>query len=356
MTNGGVKPSGNDMPAADERAAADATPEAVDYSFVAEPAAANRRLDAFLAATIATVSRARIRQSIDDGLAAVDGVPQKASYRVSPGERISLKLCAARDLPAPDPTPLDVLFEDDAIAVINKPPRMVVHQAKGHAAGTLAGALVHHFTDLSAAAGAIRPGIVHRLDRDTSGVIVVAKHDAAHHALAQQFHDRTVKKEYLALAAGRPDRDADRVNEPIGPHPTHREKMALRTDHPDSRPAETFFEVLERYPGFALIRAHPKTGRTHQVRLHLAHIRCPVLCDKQYGSRSRITAGELRAITRKKQLAPDWDDDAVLLDRQALHAHRLQFAHPVSGEVVAFEAPLAADIQRVVDILRASSS
>lgn len=348
--------------AADQRASlgddeALAAEPSANFSLVVEESAGSPRLDAYLAAAVATASRARIRQSIDDGLVAVDGVQRRASYRLSPGERVELTLnAAARELPAPNPTPLDVLFEDDVIAVINKPPRMVVHQAKGHVTGTLAGALVHHFGQMSGAGGDVRPGIVHRLDRDTSGVIVVAKNDAAHHALAQQFHDRTVKKEYLALVAGRPDRDADRVNEPIGPHPTHREKMALRTGHPDSRPAETFFEVIERYPGFALMRAHPKTGRTHQVRLHLAHIRCPVLCDKQYGSRSRITAGELRSITRKKQLAPGLADDAVLLDRQALHAHRLQFAHPLSGESMEFEAPLAADIQNVVEILRASSS
>lgn len=324
------------------------------FSLVVDESAANRRLDAYLAEAISSASRARIRQSIDDGLASVDGVQRKASYRVSPGERIELALNAARESPRPDPTPLDVLYEDDAIAVINKPPRMVVHQAKGHASGTLAGALVYHFEQLSGAGGAARPGIVHRLDRDTSGVIVVAKNDAAHHALAKQFHDRLVQKEYLAIVAGRPDRDADRVSEPIGPHPTHREKMALRADHPDSRSAETFFEVIERFPGFALVRAHPKTGRTHQIRLHLAHLRCPVLCDKQYGSRSRITAGELRGITRLKHLAPGEADHAVLLDRQALHAHRLTFAHPRTGATMTMEAPLPPDMQSLLNILRSA--
>jgi 23S rRNA pseudouridine1911/1915/1917 synthase len=248
------------------------------------------------------------------------------------------------------------LYEDDAIVVVNKPAGMVVHPAKGHWAGTLAAALVHRFTQLSGIGGAVRPGIVHRLDRDTSGVIVVAKTDAAHQSLAAQFHNRTVKKEYLAIVSGRPDRDADRVNVPIGPHPTHRERMALRAEHADSRPAETFFEVVERFTGFALMRAHPKTGRTHQIRLHLAHIRCPVLCDKHYGSRSRITAGELRAITRQKQVAGGVPDEEVLLARQALHAHRLSFVHPTSGEAVAFEAPLAADMERVLGYLRGAKS
>jgi 23S rRNA pseudouridine1911/1915/1917 synthase len=350
MTEGAADPS--DQGWAPEGGNDATPPEPISYSLFVDEASANRRLDAFLAAAISTASRARIRQSIDAGLATVDGVQRKASYRLSPGDRIEVRLSSARESPLPDPTPLDILYEDEAIAVINKPPRMVVHQAKGHASGTLAGALVHHFGKLSGAGGAARPGIVHRLDRDTSGVIVVAKNDAAHQALAQQFHDRLVQKEYLAIVAGRPDRDADRVNEPIGPHPTHREKMAIRPDHPDSRPAETFFEVIERFPGFAFVRAHPKTGRTHQVRLHLAHLRCPVLCDKQYGSRSRLTAGELRGITRLKQLAPGKADDALLLDRQALHAYRLTFAHPHTAVPMTMEAPLPPDMHGLLNILR----
>jgi 23S rRNA pseudouridine1911/1915/1917 synthase len=322
------------------------------FSVAVDEAGAGQRLDAFLAATAIGVSRSRIRRAIDGGLATVDGVEQKASHRLSAGDRIELEVPAAVEAPQPEPIPLDVLYEDDAIAVVNKPPGMVVHPAKGHWAGTLASALVYRFNQLSGVGGQVRPGIVHRLDRDTSGVIVIAKTDAAHQALAAQFRDRTVSKEYLAIVSGRPDRDADRVNAPIGPHPTHRERMALRADHPDSRPAETFFEVVERFPGFAWMRAHPKTGRTHQIRLHLAHIRCPVLCDKQYGSRSRLTAGELRAVSRQKQLATGLADDEVVLSRQALHAHRLSFVHPISGEAVEFVAPLPADMATLLGYLR----
>jgi 23S rRNA pseudouridine1911/1915/1917 synthase len=248
-------------------------PGAQRFSLAVEESHAGQRLDAFLAAALGGVSRSRIRRAIDNGLATVDGERQRASHRVSTGERIEVEIPQAVEGPQPEPIELDVLYEDDAIAVVNKPPGMVVHPAKGHWAGTLAAALVHRFnTHLSGVGGQVRPGIVHRLDRETSGVILVAKTDAAHKSLAEQFHERTVRKEYLAIVAGRPDRDADRVNEPIGPHPTHREKMALRTDHPDARPAETFFQVVERFPGFALMRAMPKTGRTHQIRLHLAHI------------------------------------------------------------------------------------
>jgi 23S rRNA pseudouridine1911/1915/1917 synthase len=321
-------------------------------SVVVDEPRAGQRLDAFLTAAASGISRSRIRRAIDGGLATVDGIQQKASYRLAAGERVAIEVPAVVDAPQPEPIPLDVLFEDDSIAVVNKPPGMVVHPAKGHWAGTLAGALVHRFNELSGVGGLVRPGIVHRLDRDTSGVIVVAKTDAAHQSLAEQFHNRTVRKEYLAIVSGRPDRDADRVKEPIGPHPTHRERMALRADHPDSRAAETVFEVVERFPGFALMLAHPKTGRTHQIRLHLAHIRCPVLCDKQYGSRSRITAGELRAITRQKHLARGIPDEEVLLSRQALHAHRLGFRHPTTGGWGEFEAPLATDLERLLVYLR----
>ena len=322
------------------------------FTLIVEDAGAGQRLDAWLAAAIDSVSRARIRRSIDQGLTTVDGVPRKASYRLASGQRVEMEAAPAPEGPRPEAIPLDVLLEDDAIVVVNKPAGMVVHPAKGHWAGTLAAALMHRFGELSGVGGATRPGIVHRLDRDTSGVIVVAKTDAAHENLAAQFHHRTVSKEYLAIVSGSPDRDADRINIPIGPHPVHREKMALRPDHADSRPAETFYEVVERFPGFALVRARPKTGRTHQIRLHLAHIRCPVLCDRLYGGRARLTAGELRTITRRHRAALELPDEAVLLERQALHAHRLAFAHPKTGDALEMVAPLPADLERVLLVLR----
>jgi 23S rRNA pseudouridine1911/1915/1917 synthase len=321
------------------------------FAIVVDDAGAGQRLDAFLAAAIPSASRSRVRRAIDHAWAKVNGEPQRAAYRVAAGEQIDVLVPSAPEGPQPEATPLDVLYEDEAIVVVNKPPGMVVHPAKGHWSGTLAAALVHHFGELSGIGGAARPGIVHRLDRDTSGAIVIAKTDAAHEALAAQFHDREVAKEYLAIVAGCPDRDADRVVAAIGPHPSHREKMALRDNHPDSRPAETFFEVVERFPGFALVRAKPKSGRTHQIRLHLMHLRTPVLCDRLYGGRARITAGELRAITRRS-CAMGQPDEAVLLSRQALHAHRLAVVHPLSGQPLEFEAPLPADIERLLAALR----
>jgi 23S rRNA pseudouridine1911/1915/1917 synthase len=188
-----------------------------------------------------------------------------------------------------------------------------------------------------------RPGIVHRLDRDTSGVLLVAKNDRAHGKLASQFEARTIEKSYLAIVAGRPIRDRDVIEEPIGEHPRHREKMAIRRNDPEARHAETFYEVVEAFDGFALVRAIPKTGRTHQIRLHLDHIGCPVLCDRLYGGRAVITRGEIRRQP---------DDETVLLDRQALHAQRLRFTHPETGQSIEIEAPLPADMTGVLDELR----
>jgi 23S rRNA pseudouridine1911/1915/1917 synthase len=312
-----------------------------------------RRLDAFLAANLPEASRVRIRRGIDAGDARVAGVVRKAAYRLSAGQLVEFLLPPPpAGGPEPEPIELTILYEDEAIAVIDKPPGMVVHPAKGHWSGTLAGALVHHFDQLSGQGGPVRPGIVHRLDRDTSGVLVVAKTDQAHERLAEQFKARSVRKEYLALVAGVPDRDRDLVDRPIGPHPSHREKMALRDDHPASRPAQTFYEVLERFPGVSFVRAEPKTGRTHQIRLHLASIRCPVLCDKLYGGRAQLTVGELRSLCRDKRLAAELPDDAVLLARQALHAHSLSFSHPLSGQPLQITAPLPADLEHLLGVLR----
>ena len=323
------------------------------------PAAAiGKRLDIFLADELPQFSRAHLQRAIEAAGIYVNGEPSKPSYKLHEGDRIAvLRLEVPREGPHPQPIPLDILFEDDAIAVINKPAGMIVHPARGHWDGTMASALAHHFTQLSERGGSVRPGIVHRLDRDTSGAIVVAKNDQAHDALAEQFKQRSVNKQYLAIVVGVPDRDRDIINQPIGDHPTQREKKAIRADHPSSREATTFYEVEERFPGFALVRAQPKSGRTHQIRLHLAHIQCPVLCDRLYGGRARITHDELAA--RVKQHASDADaeqkaDSDFVLARQALHSHRLSIAHPRTNQTMDFEAPLPDDMMAVLSILRAA--
>ncbi len=301
------------------------------------------RLDAFLARHCSTHSRVQLRRAISAGGVLVDGQRTKPAYRLNAGQQVVLVVPdLPRTVPAPEPIALDVLYEDDHLVAINKPPRMVVHPSKGHGGGTLANALAHHFSRLSSVGGDCRPGIVHRLDRDTSGVIVVAKTDAAHMALASQWEARTIEKEYMAIVAGVPDRDRDRIDQPIGMHPYHREKMAIRSDHNSSREASTFYEVVQRFRGFAHVRVLPKTGRTHQIRVHLAHVHFPVLCDRLYGGRASVTIGEIRQL----------EDPTVLLDRQALHARRLRLKHPDNGAELEIEAPVPADLQRVLDELQ----
>lgn len=301
------------------------------------------RVDAYLAQQFPEISRSRLQAAIRRQQVKINDIVAKPSTRLSAGQRLEIVL------PEPEPAcsrpeeiPLDILFEDDWLVAVNKPPGMVVHPAKGHWSGTLTAALVHHFSQLSQAGGANRPGIVHRLDRDTSGVILIAKHDLAHVRLTEQFEARTVMKQYLALVTPVPDRDRDLIDKPIGVHPYQREKMAIREHHPSSKPAVTLYEVARRFRGVALIRAFPKTGRTHQIRLHLAHVGYPILADKLYGGRARFLLGELTGRA---------EDTTELLGRQALHAERIEFAHPQTGAPLAISAPIPADLQLTIEML-----
>jgi 23S rRNA pseudouridine1911/1915/1917 synthase len=305
---------------------------------------AGARLDWFIAQSFPSYSRTHIRKSINASGVKVNGRRAKAAQRLQAGDTVTVTLPElAKEGPEPAAIPLDILYEDDVIAVVNKPPGMVVHPGRGHWEGTLASALRYHFDELSEYGGPTRPGIVHRLDRDTSGVILVAKTDAAHMRSAIQFENREVSKEYFALTAGAPSRDRDQIDLPIGIHPYQREKMAIRRDHPSARPAQSFYEVSERFDGYAAVRITPKTGRTHQIRLHLASVGCPVLCDRLYGGRAKLTRGEIRRDPR---------DEEVILDRQALHALRLTIRHPLTNAEMTFEAGLPNDLQRTLDELR----
>ena len=304
---------------------------------------AGKRIDFFLALTGSPYSRMQWRRLVQEGKVRVDGGPVKPSFRVRAGQVVEVEPVALPvEGPVPEEVPLSILYEDEHIVAVDKPPGMVVHPARGHWSGTLTNALAHHFDQLSSVGGSHRPGIVHRLDRDTSGVILVAKTNPAHYALAEIFQERRVRKEYLAIVAGTPDRDADRITQPIGPHPYQREKMAIRRAHPRAREAETCYEVRESFGRFALVRLLPKTGRTHQIRLHMAHIGCPVLCDRLYGGRSRVTRGALLGT----------EDPTVVLDRQALHAWRLVLPHPITGASLEITAPVPADFERVLSLLR----
>jgi 23S rRNA pseudouridine1911/1915/1917 synthase len=311
---------------------------------VVAPDEAGQRLDVFLVSKFPLYSRVHLRRVISAGGVTVGDHGGKPAYRLRPGDRVRIELPELpRSSPVPEKIPLTVLYEDDDIVAIDKPPAMVVHPSRGHWSGTLTSALAFHFDTLSQVGGSNRPGIVHRLDRDTSGVIVCAKHDRAHAGLTEQFEARTTEKEYFALTYGAIDRDRDFVDQPIAPHPFHREKMAIRAGHLLSREAQTFYEVIERFAGYTAVRVLPKTGRTHQIRVHLAHIGYPIIADRLYSSRSQLTRGEIRH---------QREDAEVILHRQALHARRLKINHPLSGQALEFTAELPPDLQGVLDELR----
>lgn len=325
--------------------------------FVVEAEKAGERLDRFLVDRLPHLSRSSLARTIDKGLVRVDGVTAKASLKLKEASRVCFAMPEPpRDGPQAEDIPLEFLYLDELMAGVNKPPGMVVHPAKGNWKGTLAGALRWHLeqqhqaadgtptvTGLSTFGGPTRPGIVHRLDRDTSGVIAVARTEQAHQALAKQFERRTVAKTYLAITHGAPELDADEIDLPIGIHPYQRERMAVRRDHSTSREAVTRYEVVERFGRkAALVRLAPKTGRTHQIRVHLAAVGTPVLCDALYSGRSTIPASFFGGRA----------EGPPLIERQALHAARLEIDHPGSGERLTLEAPLPADMQGVLEHLR----
>jgi 23S rRNA pseudouridine1911/1915/1917 synthase len=236
------------------------------------------------------------------------------------------------------------------LAVLNKPPNMVVHPARGNWTGTLVNALAFRFGDqLSKENGNFRLGIVHRLDRDTSGAILIAKADGIHNKLSQQFEKRTVFKEYVAIAQGEFERDSDYIEASLMQHPRDREKqcVAADPDHPDAKPAMSYYEVLEKFRGYTLVKVQPKTGRTHQIRVHLLHIGHAVLADKAYTGRSEFRKSDI-----VPGVLPATAGDEVYLARQALHAFRLRFRHPVKDNWLEVEAPLPADMRATLEALR----
>ncbi len=294
--------------------------------FVVTAAQAGVRLDAWLA-RVSGLSRARVQRLIADGQVLVGGHPQKARHRVRPGERILLRIPPAAPLRlAPEAIPLDILHEDEDLIVLNKPPGLVVHPGAGRSTGTLVHALLAHCGTLPGIGGVERPGIVHRLDRDTSGVLVVAKTEAAHRSLSRQFKARLVRKRYVALVHGELTREAGRIEAPIGRREHDRRRMGVRLQ--GGREARTVYRVLRRLPGMTVLRLDLETGRTHQIRVHLAHIGHPVVGDRVYGGR------------RERRRAAS---EAPRADRAMLHAWRLAFQHPRTGAWVEFTAPIPED-------------
>ncbi len=307
-----------------------------EHRFVADRTDEDERLDVFLVRRFPGYSRTQLARQIDEGHVAVNG---RLGGRIRPGLRISdgdevRVYLAQRTEPyaAPEKIPLKVLYEDAWLLVLDKPPGLTVHPGAGEKDGTMANALAYHFGELSRVQGPMRPGIVHRLDKHTSGVILVAKDDQTHHHLASQFRERFVRKEYHCVVRGRVEFDSDLIDAPIGPDKRYPTRMAVRFDV--GRASTTFYEVMERFARHSYVRCMPKSGRTHQIRVHMAFTGYPLVSDKVYGG-----------------------VEPALLDicpRQALHAKSITFRHPQSGEMVTFEAPLPPDITALLDHLRAA--
>jgi 23S rRNA pseudouridine1911/1915/1917 synthase len=293
---------------------------------------AGQRVD-FALAALAAISRSQARRWIEADRVRINGRAPRPSSRVHAGD--TLEATPAEPVEssvAPEAIPLAVLYEDDDLIVIDKPAGLVVHPAPGHPSGTLVNALLHHCGDLAGVGGVLRPGIVHRLDQGTSGVMVAAKNDDAHRVLAAQFHDHTIDREYRALVRAVPGADEGRVDRPIGRHPRDRKRMSVRSNR--GREAVTVWRVLQRFPKSerSWLAIFPETGRTHQIRVHLSSAGMPLVSDPVYGR------------SRRERLA---------LERPALHAHLLGFDHPRSGERLRFEAPLPDDLARLLTALAA---
>jgi 23S rRNA pseudouridine1911/1915/1917 synthase len=323
------------------------------------------RLDQALSAC-AGISRSQARRWIDEGRVRIDGRPGRASQHVALGALLEAVAPEPAPSPlAPEPIALAVLYEDEDLIAIDKPAGLVVHPAPGHPGGTLVNALLHHCRDLSGVGGVLRPGIVHRLDRGTSGVLVAAKHDAAHHSLALQFQEHSVEREYRAFVCGLPASESGRVDRPLGRHPSDRKRMSVAA-RGRVREAHTAWRVLRRFgaSGISHLAVHPETGRTHQIRVHLASQGLPILGDPVYGRRSRArgeaaTQGRDAAAQRAGapvELGRGGRRRAAELDRPALHAAVLGVTHPRSGARIRFEAPYPADLAGLVGALERAES
>ena len=289
----------------------------------------NQRLDAFLASSLDGLTRSQATRLIESGEVAVDGRAVSKSYKLAGGEDVAVTLPEPEPVEAvPQDIPLDVVYEDADVIVVNKPSGMVVHPAPGHPDGTLVNALLYHCAGtLSGIGGALRPGIVHRIDRDTSGLIIAAKNDAAHQYLSAQLADHTLARTYECIVVGKLREDRGTVDAPIARHPTDRKRMAVVAG---GREAVTHWEVIARYPGYTHVRCRLETGRTHQIRVHMAYIGHPILGDTVYGAKKEVPG----------------------LTGQCLHAVGLRFLHPRTHEVVELSCPLPEEFTRMLQKIR----
>ncbi len=310
--------------------------------------AAGTRIDLFLANEKTDLSRSRIQKLISEQNVLVDGRPTKSSYRMKGNEKITIEIPPLKKLSLePEDIPLDVLYEDSDLLVVNKKAGMVVHPALGNYSHTLVNALLFHCKDLSGINGVLRPGIVHRLDKNTSGLLVVAKNDFAHQGLAGQIKDRTLLREYLAIVWGHMPSEKGIIQAPIGRSTKDGKKMAV--SRLKGRESLTEYQVLERFDLCDLLSIRLKTGRTHQIRVHLSYLNHPVLGDPEYGGRQKWVKGihDKHRLFGQKLL--------TLIDRQALHAKKLGFTHPRTKEYKELDSSLPEDIDNVLDFLRKSS-
>jgi 23S rRNA pseudouridine1911/1915/1917 synthase len=304
---------------------------------------ARERIDIYLTHQVQNATRSKVHQAIEEGLVLVNGKQIKPSHLVAPGEVIEVTLPRPPRMEAkPESIPLDIVYEDDQLLIINKPAGMVTHPAYAHYSGTLVNALLHHSRSLSSLNTEMRPGIVHRLDKDTSGLLVVAKNDTAHHLLAAQFSRRTIEREYWALVWGIFKQPTGVIEASLGRSKRDRKKVTVVEE---GKPAVTEYEVLKEFDFLSLIRLKLKTGRTHQIRVHLAHIGHPVFGDATYGGRSATWGGlEGKRAQRAQNLLS-------LISRQALHAKTIGFIHPATKERVKFDSELPEDMRKVLESL-----
>jgi 23S rRNA pseudouridine1911/1915/1917 synthase len=294
------------------------------HDWTVERAEQGERIDKFIAAQAEQWSRSQVQSWIKEGRVTVNGQPVKSNYKVAEDDEVTLRVPPPRELAiAPEPIPLEIAYEDSDVIVVNKPRGLVVHPAPGHYSGTLVNGLLHHCKDLSGINGVLRPGIVHRIDKDTSGLLVVAKNDQAHLCLAEQLRDHRVNRKYVAIVHGVIPHEMGTIDAPIGRDPKNRQQMAVV--FANSKPAVTHFVVQRRFQQHTLVELKLETGRTHQIRVHMKYIGYPLVGDPKYGPKNTLG-----------------------FPGQALHAATLGFRHPRSGEYLEFSAPLPADMQALI--------